>query len=422
MYEAKFQNFDDPAGGAATAPRVAALRAELKRRGLDGFLVPHADRHQSEYLPACEEQLAWLTGFTGSAGNALILADRAVLFTDGRYTLQAREQTDLNIFSIEHMVEKPLAEWLEANLPAGAKLGYDPWLHTAENADKLGKACTAAGATLLAVEPNPIDAIWKDRPDPPLGAVTLHDARYAGEDASSKLMRIREELRKLRADVLIISDPPALAWAFNIRGADVAHVPVALGFAMVPGEGRPALYLDGRKLTNETRHALEQIADVREPAAFVSDLSAQAAGKARVRLDQATAADALIRIVMQNGGVPLRGPDPIAGMKAVKNPAEIAGAKAAHLRDGAALAKFLAWFDREAPSGKLTEIDAVQALESFRRETGLLKDVSFSTIAGSGPNGAVVHYRVTRKSNRRIAPGDLFLIDSGDNIRTAPPT
>ncbi|HET7679154.1 MAG TPA: aminopeptidase P family protein [Xanthobacteraceae bacterium] len=413
MYEAKFQTFDDPAGSAATAPRVAALRAELKRRGLDGFLVPHADRHQSEYLPACEERLAWLTGFTGSAGNALILTDRAVLFTDGRYTLQAREQTDPGVFSIEHMVERPLAEWLEANLPAGAKLGYDPWLHTAENAEKLGKACSAAGASLMALEPNPIDAIWKDRPDPPLGAVTLHDARYAGEDASSKLMRIREELRKLRADVLVISDPPALAWAFNIRGADVAHVPVALGFAMVPGEGRPALYLDGRKLTNETRHALEQIADVREPAAFVGDLGAHAAGKNRVRLDQATAADALIRIVTQNGGLPLRGPDPIAGMKAVKNSAEIAGAKAAHLRDGAALAKFLAWFDREAPAGKLTEIDAVQALESFRRESGLLKDVSFSTIAGSGPNGAVVHYRVTRKTNRKIAPGDLFLIDSG---------
>src|SRR5687767_4123747 len=203
MYEAKFQNFDDPAGSAATALRVAALRRELKRRGLDGFLVPHADRHQSEYLPPCEERLAWLTGFTGSAGHALILADRAVLFTDGRYTLQAHEQIDLDVFSIEHMVEKPLAEWLEANLPAGAQLGFDPWLHTAENAEKLGKACAAAGATFVAVEPNPIDALWKDRPDPPLGAVTLHDARYAGEDAGSKLMRIREELRKLRADVLV---------------------------------------------------------------------------------------------------------------------------------------------------------------------------------------------------------------------------
>jgi Xaa-Pro aminopeptidase len=193
----------------------------------------------------------------------------------------------------------------------------------------------------------------------------------------------------------------------------VAHVPVALGFGIVGNEGRPALYLDGRKLNNQTRHALEQIADVREPAAFTADLGAHAAGKNRVRLDQATAADALVRIVVQGGGVPLRGPDPIAGMKAVKNAAEITGAKAAHLRDGVALTKFLAWFDHEAPSGKLTEIDAVEALETFRRETGLLKDISFDTIAGSGPNGAVVHYRVTRKTNRRISPGDLFLIDSG---------
>jgi Xaa-Pro aminopeptidase len=413
MYEAKFQSFDDQAGSGATAPRVAALRVELKRRGLDGFLVPHADRHQSEYLPPSEERLAWLTGFTGSAGSAVILADRAVLFIDGRYTLQAREQTDTATFSIEHMVEKPLTEWLEANLRHGSKLGYDPWLHTAEDAEKLAKACAAAGATLIAVEPNPIDAIWTGRPQPPMGAVVLHDLRYAGEDAGAKLARIREELRKLRADALVVSDPPAMAWTFNIRGADVAHVPVALGFAIIGKEGRPALYLDGRKLTNEVRHALEQIADVREPSAFTADLGAQAAGKNRVRLDQSTAADALLRIVMQSGGVPLRGPDPIAGMKAVKNATEIAGARTAHERDGVALAKFLAWFDREAPSGKLTEIDAVQALESFRRESGLLKDISFSTIAAGGPNGAVVHYRVTRKTNRTIAPGDLFLIDSG---------
>jgi Xaa-Pro aminopeptidase len=413
MYEAKFQTFDDPSSGGEVAPRVAALRAELKRRHLDGFVVPHADRHQSEYLPPAEERLAWLTGFTGSAGTALILADRAVLFTDGRYSLQAREQTDPALFTIEHMVEKPLAAWLEANLPHGARVGYDPWLHTAEAVEKLGKACAAAGAMLMAAEPNPIDAIWKDRPAPPLGPVTLHDIRYAGEETGSKLTRIREELHKLRADALVISDPPALAWTFNIRGADVAHVPVALGFGIIANEGRPALYLDGRKLDNETRHALEQIADVREPAAFTTDLGAHAAGKNHVRLDHATAADALVRSVVQGGGVPQRGPDPIAGMKAVKNAAEIAGAKAAHLRDGVALTKFLAWFDREAPSGKLTEIDAVEALESFRAESGVLKDISFSTIAGSGPNGAVVHYRVTRKSNRRISPGDLFLIDSG---------
>jgi len=413
MYEAKFQSFDDPGAAAATAPRVAALRAELKRRGLDGFIVPHADAHQSEYLPPSEERLAWLTGFTGSAGTAVVLAGRAILFTDGRYTLQAREQTDPAIFTIEHSVEKPLHEWLEANLPQGVKLGYDPWLHTAEAAEKLGKACAAAGVTLAATESNPIDAIWPDRPPPPLGKAVLHELRYAGEEASAKLTRIREEMAKLQADALVVSDPQAIAWTFNMRGSDVAHVPVALGFAILRKEGRPALYLDGRKLTNEVRAALERLADLREPPAFVSDLGALAAAKTRVRLDQATAADALARIVEQSGDKTARGADPIALMKAVKNSTEIEGARAAHKRDGAALTNFLAWFDREAPGGRLTEIDAVEALESFRRESGLLKDVSFSTIAGSGPNGAVVHYRVTRQSNRRIAPGELFLIDSG---------
>jgi Xaa-Pro aminopeptidase len=413
MVQALFQSFDDASAGAATAARVAALRAELKRRGLDGFIVPHADRHQSEYLPPSEERLAWLTGFTGSAGTAIVLADRAVLFTDGRYTLQAREQIDTSIFSIEHMGETPLDAWIEANLSSGIKLGYDPWLHTADAAEKLGKACAAAGATLVGVEPNPLDAIWKDRPQPPLGAVKLHDLRHAGEDAATKLAHIDDELGKLRADALVVSDPPALAWTFNIRGGDITHVPVALGFAILRREGRPTLYLDGRKLSNETRHALELLADVREPAAFASDLGALAAAKMNLRLDQSTAADALARIVAQNGGKATRGPDPIALMKAVKNETEIEGARAAHKRDGAALTKFLAWFDREAPKGKLTEIDAVQALESFRRESGALKDVSFPTIAGSGPNGAIVHYRVTRKSNRRIGDGELFLIDSG---------
>jgi Xaa-Pro aminopeptidase len=392
---------------------VAALRAELKRRGLDGFIVPHADRHQSEYLPPSEERLAWLTGFTGSAGTAIVLADRAVLFTDGRYTLQAREQIDTSIFSIEHMGETPLDAWIEANLSSGIKLGYDPCLHTADAAEKLGKACAAAGATLVGVEPNPIDAIWKDRPQQPLGAVKLHDLRHAGEDAATKLAHIRDELGRLRADALVVSDPPALAWTFNIRGADITHVPVALGFAILQREGRPTLYLDGRKLSNETRNALELLADVREPAAFASDLGALAAAKMNLRLDQSTAADALARIVAQNGGKATRGPDPIALMKAVKNETEIEGTRAAHKRDGAALTKFLAWFDQEAPGGKLTEIDAVEALETFRREGGILKDVSFPTIAGSGPNGAIVHYRVTRKSNRRIGPGELFLIDSG---------
>jgi Xaa-Pro aminopeptidase len=413
MFEARFQSFEDKAERAASGPRVAALRTELARRGLTGFIVPRSDRHQNEYVPASEQRLAWLTGFTGSAGVAIVLMERALLFVDGRYTLQAREQVDTSLFAIEHLVETPPDRWIEENLAIGDRLGYDPWLHTVEGAERLSKACATAGATLVAVEPDLIDAIWADRPAPPLGAVTLHDVRFAGEAAEDKLARIRAEVVKLRADALVISDPHAVAWAFNIRGADVAHTPLPLAFAIVPQAGRPSLYVDGRKLSNDVRNRLETLADVREPSDFVGALGALGRQTQTVRLDQATAADALARLVTSHGGKVTRAPCPIALMKAVKNEVEIAGARAAHLRDGAAVTRFLAWFDREAPRGKLTEIEAVAALESFRRDTRLLKDISFPTIAGAGPDGAIVHYRVTTQSNRVVAPGELFLIDSG---------
>jgi Xaa-Pro aminopeptidase len=413
MFEARFQTFDDRTEPAAAAARVAALRGELKRRGLDGFIVPRADRQQNEYVPPSEERLAWLTGFSGSAGVAVVLLDRAVLFVDGRYLLQAREQVDPAVFTVDHLIDHPPETWLEENLTAGTSLGYEPWLHTIGAAEKLAKACEAAGATLVPVDTNPVDAVWTDRPPPPLGPVVLHDARFAGEEAAAKLGRVAAEVAKARADALVVSDPHAVAWAFNIRGSDVAHTPLPLAFALVPKEGRAALYVDGRKLANAARHRLEELADVREPSALEGDLATLAAAGRTVRLDQATAADALARIVTGAGGKVSRGADPIALMKAVKNAVEIDGARAAHRRDGAAVARFLAWFDREAPRGRLTEIEAVEALESFRRETGLLKDVSFPTIAGSGPNGAIVHYRVTRASNRRIDRGELFLVDSG---------
>ena len=413
MFEARFQSFEDRTERAASGARVAALRTELARRGLTGFVVPRSDRHQNEYVPASEERLAWLTGFTGSAGAAIVLMERAVLFVDGRYTLQVREQVDTSLFAIEHLVETPPDRWIETNLTSADRLGYDPWLHTVESAERLAKACAAAGATLVAVEPDLIDAIWRDRPAPPLGAVTLHDLRFAGETAEEKLARIRAELAKLRADALVVSDPHAVAWAFNIRGADVAHTPLPLAFAVVPQTGRPALFVDGRKLSNDVRDRLEGLADVREPADFVQAVAALGQARKTVRLDQATAADALARLVITHGGKVARGACPIALMKAVKNQVEISGARAAHIRDGAAVTRFLAWFDREAARGTLTEIEAVAALESFRRETGLLKDISFPTISGAGPDGAIVHYRVTSKTNRAIAPGELFLIDSG---------
>jgi len=428
MFQARFQSFDDRADAGATVPRIATLRAALKARGVDGFILPRADRHQNEYVPPAEERLAWLTGFTGSAGAAIVLADRAALFVDGRYTLQAREEVDTAIFAIEHLVEAPPSVWIERNLPAGSKLGYDPWLHTAEGAERLAKACAIAGASLVPLDPDPIDAIWSDRPEPPLGPVALHNPRYAGEDAARKIARVQEDIGKARADALLASDPHNIAWLFNIRGSDVAHTPLPLSFALIGKEGRPALYVDGRKLTNTVRDALEQFADLRPPDRLTDDLAALGAGGKSIRVDQATAADALVRIVSEAGGKPLRGADPIALMKAVKNAAEIEGMRAAHRRDGAAMVSFLAWFDREAGSGQLTEIGVVEALESFRRDTGLLKDISFPTISGSGPNGAIVHYRVTAKSNRRIQPGELMLIDSGaqyedgttDITRTVP--
>jgi len=413
MFEARFQSFEDRGERAESAPRVAALRVELAKRSLDGFIVPRADRFQNEYVPPSDERLAWLTGFTGSAGAAIVLADRAVIFVDGRYQVQVREEVDSATFTVEHLVERPPTLWIETNVPAGAKLGYSPWLHTVDGAERLAKACAAAHAVLVPVEDNPIDAIWTDRPQPPLGAVVPHDLRFAGENATTKFSRVRAEMQNTTADALVISDPQAVSWLFNIRGSDVPHTPVVLAFAMLPKEGRPAIYVDLRKLGNEMRSSLEDIAEVRPNATFERDLAELGRERRAVRLDASACAEAIARLVVENGGTIVRGSDPVTPLKAVKNETEIAGARAAQQRDGAAVTRFLAWFDREAPRGHLTEIDAVEALESFRRDTGLLKDVSFPTISGAGPNGAIVHYRVTRQSNRRIAPGDLFLIDSG---------
>lgn len=411
-FHAEFQTFDDDTQGKDVPGRLAALRSELARRGLDGFVIPHADRHQNEYLPPNEERLMWLTGFSGSAGAAIILANQAVLFVDGRYWLQARDQTDPAVFVIEHLVTTPPPVWIEANLKTGQKLGFDPWLHTAEGAERLSKACADAGAILVATEPNPIDAACRIRVAPPHGAVVPHALDHAGEAAADKLERIRAEIARLKVDALVVSNPQAVAWAFNIRGADVSHSPLPLAFAIITA-GAAQLYVEESKLTEAATAALAGLAEIKSEAAFPKDLAVLGSKHLTVRLDQATAAHAISQSIAANGGKVSRGPDPIVAMKAVKNAVEIDGSRAAHRRDGAAVTNFLAWFDREAPSGRLTEIDAVEALESFRRDTGLLRDVSFPTIAGAGPNGAIVHYRVTHRTNRPIEPGDLFLVDSG---------
>jgi Xaa-Pro aminopeptidase len=413
MFEARFQSFADHTESGASRTRVDRLRGEIERLGLTAYLVPRADRHQNEYLPPSEERLAWLTGFSGSAGLAIVLRDKAVLFVDGRYTEQARLEVDGSLLTIEHLVDHPLHRWIEENLTGTDRLGYDPWLHTVEGAERIARACGTAGATLIPVEPNLVDRIWANRPDPPLAPVYLHPLRFAGEPAERKLGRIVTELAKLRADALVVSDAHSVAWTFNIRGGDVRYTPLPLAFAIVHRAGRPAIYVDGRKLSNEVRNELERVADVSEPGELESALAALGQRKASVRLDQASAADALARIITEAGGRSVPASDPIALMKAVKNDAEIAGARAAHKRDGAAVVRFLAWLDKNAPGGKVSEIDAVATLETFRRETGALKDISFPTIAGAGADGAIVHYRVTTRTNRPILPGQLFLIDSG---------
>jgi Xaa-Pro aminopeptidase len=412
MFEAQFQTFEDPEGGIALSARLAAFREEIVRQGLTGFVIPRGDSQQNEYVAPSEERLAWLTGFTGSAGQAIVLTHAAAIFVDGRYTLQAAQQVDAGAWTVEPLADPPPEQWLTAHLKAGDRLGFDPWLHTSAAVERLQKACEQAGAELVAMAKNPVDTIWTERPAPPLGPVTLHDLKFAGESEAGKLARIRAELEKLGVDALVLSDSHAVAWTFNIRGSDVAHTPLPLSYALLPKDGRPTIFIDHRKLSNTVRDHLENLATIAEPDALVPTLSNASENGATIGLDNATAADALSRAVIAAGGKPRRMADPVLLLKAIKNPVEIGGTHAAHRRDGAALARFLAWIDHEAATG-LTEIDAVEALETFRRETGDLKDVSFPTISGTGANGAIVHYRVSRKTNQRIKAGELLLIDSG---------
>lgn len=410
VFKSLYQSFAELGGPAHGAARVAALRVELAARGLDGFVAPRADEHQNEYVPAAAERLLWLTGFSGSAGQAVVLRDAAAIFVDGRYSVQAPAQVDGAVFAVRHLVDQPPSAWIEANLKPGERLGYDPWLHTPEMVERLSKACRAAGGELVAVDSNPIDAVWSDRPAAPLGPVSAHRARLCGENATGKIARIRAAL--VTSDGLLVSDAHNVAWLFNIRGTDVAHTPLPLSFAYLPLHGRPTLFIDGRKLSNAMRAQLGELAEIDEPDWLVGFMAGLGAEGVRITFDAATAPARLTQALEAAGGTAILGPDPIALMKAAKNKAELAGTRAAHVRDGAAMARFLCWFDREAPKGKLTEIAATEALETFRRETGALKDISFPTIAGAGPHAAIPHYRVSETSNRRIGRG-MFLIDSG---------
>ncbi len=410
VFESRFQCFSELGGPENRKERLVELRRELEKLGVDGFIVPRADEHQNEYVPANAERLLWLTGFAGSAGLAIILKDKAALFVDGRYTEQAKLQVDRSLFELRHAVDDPPTEWIAKNLRPGDRLGYDPRLHTPDSVSRLSSACSKAQAHLISVAPNPIDMIWRDRPGPPLGVITQHKARFAGENALVKIAGVRKALEGV--DGLLVSDPHNLAWLFNIRGGDVSHTPLPLGFAYVRAEGRPLLFVDPGKLTDAVRDSLSDLAELLKPDALETFICRLGQNGARVAFDAATAPAFLTQALERAGGKAEVGKDPISLMKAVKNKVELAGARAAHQRDGAAMARFLAWFDAEASRRKLTEIDAVRALETFRRATGALKDISFPTIAAAGPNSALPHYRVTLASNSVIDRG-LFLIDSG---------
>ena len=412
MAQARFQSFAQRTNPQNAAPRLAALREELKKRGLDGFIIPRTDQHQNEYVPKSEERLAWLTGFTGSWGVAVALQNAAALFVDGRYTTQAREQTDTKAFACEHLIDNPPDHWLEAHLKPGMRLGYDPHLHTLDGVKRYEAACAKLGAILVPVDDNPVDSVWTDRPAPPLAPVKLHPLDKAGETTAAKLARASAKIASNGTDGVFISDPHNVAWLFNIRGGDVSHTPLPLAYSYLPREGRPTIFIDARKLSNEVRNTLESVADLHEPSTLLSQLSALGAQKKKLRFDNATAAIRWINAFRDAGGHVDHGTDPISLMKAVKNDTEIQGSRNAHLRDGAAVTRFLCFMAQEAHKGSLTEIDAAIALEKFRLDTGALMELSFPSISGAGPNAALPHYRVTEQSNRKIENG-FYLIDSG---------
>ncbi|TGQ69692.1 aminopeptidase P family protein [Mesorhizobium sp. M00.F.Ca.ET.186.01.1.1] len=427
-----FQTFDSVGDAAVGKPRVALLRQWLADNNLDGFIVPRADEHQGEYVADRSARLKWLTGFSGSAGVAIVLSDRAFVFVDGRYTLQVRSEVDLGIFSIESLVDNPPAVWLRDAIGKGARLGFDPWLHTISEVKALQASADKTGAVLVPLDKNPIDIVWKDQPEAPVAPVELHPIGFAGELAKDKLARLAVALGKDGATHAVLTDPSSIAWAFNIRGGDVPHTPLVLGFAILAADGSHQLFMDQRKFSRQVAAYLTQLADLHEPGEFGAAITALAKASAKIALDPVLAADRLRMLVEDNGGTVVLAPDPARIPRATKNRAEINGSRAAHRRDGAAVAKLLCWLEQQKP-GSLDEIDVVTRLEETRRQTGEetqmpLRDVSFDTISGAGPNGAIMHYRVSRATSRKLQSGELFLLDSGaqyqdgttDITRTVP--
>lgn len=400
------QTFDVRGGPADGRAHLPLLRAALIQQGLDGIYIPHEDEYQNEYLPAANERLAWATGFTGSAGSALIFAERAVLFTDGRYTLQAADQVDRALIDIVDMPDPGPFGWLAGQDLAGQVIGYDPKLMSPNDLAKFKAAATRAGADLHAVSSNPVDMAWKDRPAQPAAKILPHDLTYAGQASADKRHAIAKVLGAAGADAAVITAPASIAWLFNIRGGDVACTPLPLGRAIIHADGTAAVYTDPAKVDDALRAHLGNAVTVHAFTALEEGL--QSLSGQSVSLDPDTASAWFFTTLEAAGAHILQADDPCALPKACKNAAELKGTAAAHRRDGAVLVQFLHWLETQAQSGTVTEIDAVTRLERFRDATGKLKDLSFESISGAGPNGAIVHYRVSTATNRVLERGSLF--------------
>ncbi|MEW2913170.1 aminopeptidase P family protein [Leisingera sp. JC11] len=398
-----YQTFDVTARPEQGPPRLAALRKELAAEGLDGFLVPRADAHQGEYVAPHDERLSWLTGFTGSAGFCAVLQGIAGVFIDGRYRTQVKRQVAADYTPVP-WPDVQLADWLKEQLPNGGKVGFDPWLHAAGQITSLEKELKGSGITLAQCG-NLVDRIWDDQPAPPMQPVAAHPLDYAGESAADKCTRLAKDLREAGQAAAVITLPDSIMWLLNIRGSDVARNPVAHGFAILHGDARVDLFMAAEKLAGLEGH-FDGSVTVHAPEDF---LNAAGALNGSVAADSGTVpqivADALGERLVPAG-------DPCALPKARKNAAEIAGSAAAHLRDGAAIVEMLAWLDAQAP-GTISEIDVVKKLEALRSEDPALRDISFETIAGTGENGAVMHYRVTEETDTRLEDGHLLVMDSG---------
>ncbi len=411
-----FQTFDNKSSPQFARDRITALRARFDDLGIDGFLVPRADEYQGEYVPASAERLSWLTGFTGSAGVALVTRSDTIVFVDGRYTTQLKEQVDGSVISGGDLVNDPPHLWLPRQGAKGMRLGIDPWLHTAAEVRRLRKALDAIGGSLVFVPANPVDAIWSDRPAEPMGAVSIQKQEHSGALASNKIATIAAQVKEKGAAAVLITDPSSVAWIFNVRGNDVPHTPHPLARAIVPAEGKPQLFLHEQKTGIEVRAYLAQIAEQREPRDLISFLSDHAK-RGPIMLDADLAPLALSLAVEEAGGRIIEASDPAKLPRACKSEAELEGSARAHLQDGAAMVEFLYWLDRQ-PAGSVKEIGTVQALEAARVRVGErmqnpLKDISFDTISGSGEHAAIIHYRVTTETDRLLNEGELFLIDSG---------